>query len=540
MQGKKQYREKRFVSFRLSERVPQDNFYRRLNDLLDLKWLYQATEPYYGTEGHRSIDPVVFIKLMLIGYLENIISDRHLLATASMRMDMLLFLGYNIDEPLPWHSTLSRTRQLFGEAVFQQLFQRVLRQCIDKGMVAGRRQAVDSVFVKANASLSSLVEKQIPGDAHSSAADLKAAQQQGAAPVLKDDNSSSAADDHQPAQEPAHQVNEAGLQPVEGQPEQHPAVQLPAANWRQRSLFSSFGSNQTHISTTDPDAKVSVKPGKPAQLNYLAQLSVDTASHVITNIEAHTADHKDSECLAAVISHTVACLQAEGLQLEEVLADTGYSSGSALKYLEQNNITGYIPSFGPYKPEREGFTYDQDQDRYTCSRGVHLPLHLLRTTKEGYHKKLYRSAVKDCRDCPLRTQCLGKDSSSKQLEDSVDKPYYDRMHERMQTPKAKRMIRRRAATVEPVIGTLVNYSGMKRVNTHGLELANKCMLMAAVAYNLKKLLNYQSHSSATVVNALEAVAENCLRRPLYWLVHALIRNIAVLTCNPAHQSSLLL
>jgi hypothetical protein len=89
-------------------------------------------------------------------------------------------------------------------------------------------------------------------------------------------------------------------------------VQLIAAH-RQGNLFSSFGSNQTHISTTDPDAKVSVKPGKPSLLNYLAQLSVATASHVITHIEAHRADHKDSECLAAVVANTVACLQVEGL-----------------------------------------------------------------------------------------------------------------------------------------------------------------------------------------------------------------------------------
>src|SRR3954467_7732640 len=167
MQGKKQYQEKPLRSFRLSERVPEDNFYRRLNELLDLNWLYKATQQYYGTEGQRSIDPVVFIKLMLIGYLENIISDRHLIATASMRMDMLLFLGYNIDEPLPWHSTLSRTRQLFGQTVFKQLFQQVLKQCIDKGMVAGKRQAVDRVFVKANAALSSLAAKEILQDGDS-------------------------------------------------------------------------------------------------------------------------------------------------------------------------------------------------------------------------------------------------------------------------------------------------------------------------------------------------------------------------------------
>src|SRR4051794_10414372 len=510
MQGKKQYSEKLYLSFRLSERVPKDNFYRRLNDLLDLKWLYPATAPYYGTEGHRSIDPVVFIKLMLIGYLENIISDRRIIATASMRMDMLLFVGYNIGEPLPWHSTLSRTRQLLGATVFKQLFKRVLQQCIDKGMVAGRRQAVDSVFVKANASMRSLVAKQILEDTDNYTAQIHPEQQQevtlpAATAQQADDstNSNAAALNNQP-QEPIHQDREAGHQPTEQQPEQnHTVVPLLAAS-RQMGSFSGFGSNQTHISTTDPDAKVSVKPGKPSLLNYLAQLSVDTASHVITNIEAHTADHKDSECLASVVNGTVACLQAEGLQVDEVLADGNYSSGSALSYLEEHHLTGYIPNFGPYKPQREGFTYDQDQDCYTCYRGVHLPFHLLRTTKESYQHKLYRSAVSDCADCPMRSQCMGKSSSSKQLEDSVDKPYYDRMHQRLQTAKAKRMKKLRSATVEPVIGTLVNYLGMKRVNTRGLELANKCMLMAAVAYNLKKLLKYPANSRATMVNTLQS------------------------------------
>jgi len=82
-----------FLSFQLSDGVPEDNFYRGLNHLLDLKWLHKATEPYYGTEGQQSIDPVVFIKLMLIGHLENLASGRRIMATASMRMDTLLFKG---------------------------------------------------------------------------------------------------------------------------------------------------------------------------------------------------------------------------------------------------------------------------------------------------------------------------------------------------------------------------------------------------------------------------------------------------------------
>ena len=84
----------------------------------------------------------------------------------------------------------------------------------------------------------------------------------------------------------------------------------------------------------------------------------------------------------------------EGLQIEEVYADAGYSSGEALKSLEENNITGYIPNFGQYKPSREGFTYDKENDRYVCSQGKYLPFKKLITTSLGYKMKVYRSSVK--------------------------------------------------------------------------------------------------------------------------------------------------
>ena len=118
MQGQKSYQEKFFVNFRLSERVPDSNFYRRLKSALDLEYLRSLTSRYYGSEGQKSIDPVVFFKLMLVGYLENICSDRKIIEQCSLRMDVLYFLDYGIDEPLPWHSTLSRTRIIRGGGVF--------------------------------------------------------------------------------------------------------------------------------------------------------------------------------------------------------------------------------------------------------------------------------------------------------------------------------------------------------------------------------------------------------------------------------------
>ncbi|MEM7549701.1 MAG: transposase [Bacteroidota bacterium] len=111
---------------------------------------------YYGTCGQKSVDPVVFFKLCLVGYLENIISDRKLIEHYSMRLEILYFLGYDIDEELPWHSTINRTRQLFPETIFEAAFEHIFSMYVDKGMVAGTTRVVDSASVKANASMDSL------------------------------------------------------------------------------------------------------------------------------------------------------------------------------------------------------------------------------------------------------------------------------------------------------------------------------------------------------------------------------------------------
>jgi transposase len=503
MQGKKKFTEKLFTNFQLSERVPADNFYRRLKEVLNLQWLYKATQKYYGTEGQESIDPVVFFKLMLIGYLENLGSDRRIINTVSLRLDMLFFIGYNIDEPLPWHSTLSRTRQLYGEELFRQLFKEVLKQCIDKGMVGGRRQVMDSVAVKANASMDSLIEKEILDDAVEYADELEKA-----APEKNDDDN-----------------NEAGTKTVSAA--MHKKVQLHH-QWKakaynkmpkgskERQSRAKFVSNHTHYSNTDPDARVSVKPGKPRQLNYAAQISVDTAHHVITQIQTDHADKKDSQCLPSLLKNTIENLKQEGLEIEEVYADAGYSSGTALKALEENNITGYIPNFGQYKPTREGFSYDKENDRYICSQGKYLPFKKLTTTSLGYKMKVYRSSAKDCGSCPLRRVCIGK-SDFKKIDDSIDKPYYDRMHARLQSINREKIRQLRSSTVEPVLGTLVNYLAMRRVNTRGIKQASKCMLMSAIAYNLKKLLKWEQRKRNAAIMMMKKAAKSlCFYFLMLW------------------------
>jgi transposase len=439
--------------------VPQDNFYRRLNEALDLHFLYQATAKYYGTEGQQSIDPVVFFKILLVGYLNNLNSDRALLRYASNCLDVRLFLGYDIHEELPWHSTISRTRQLYGEDVFLSLFQKILLLCVEKGMVRGKRQAIDSAFIKANASMDSLVEKEILDDGVQYTQEL-------------DENSEfKVSQQRKKAVEQHHAWKKQAYKDMPG------GRKTPQKDEFGNEIRPKFLSNHTHYSPTDPDAKISVKPGKARQLNYSGQIAVDDAHHVITGACASSAGTKDSENLSEILHQTQENLGNAGIKIEQITADAGYSSGKSLKYCQENEIDAYIPNFGQYKPERAGFLYNSEKDQYECTKkgGHHAVLTCkgIRTDSKGYQKKTYRSSETVCATCPLRAQCCGKRTKFKKLDDSIDKPYYDQMHQKLTKNQhyAKRLSKIRSRTVEPVLGTLINFLGMRRVNTRGMQQA---------------------------------------------------------------------
>lgn len=468
MQGKKIKQRKLFINFSLEDRVKPDNFYRRLNEILNLDFLYKATANYYGKEGQKSIDPVVFMKLVLAGYLENINSDRRIIRTFENRMDILLFLGYDIDEEFPWHSTLSRTRKLYGQEQFQALFDQVIRLCVEKRLISGKRQAVDSALVRANASKESM--KEIVDDARLYIQEL--------------------ADNAEPDPDP------------------------PTENDDKKA--TGRASNQTHFSPSDPDARLTKKPGKPMNLYYKSQLSVDTASHFITYIQAFPGNSADNMSLPEVIDKTVENLGNHGLRITEVLADGGYSSGEAIKALIGHNIEGYIPNSGSYKHSRdkEGFYYDAENDLYTCPNGAQLTFRRFAPSakKATIWKKIYESSSGDCRNCPLKESCITK-RGTKQLVDSVDKHLYEQMHQKTRSIKGRKMKLLRSSTVEPVFGSLINYTGMSRINSKGIQQANKCMLMAAAAYNLKKLIKYHFKPS-------QVKPENHLTTPAHMSIAA--------------------
>ena len=143
----------------LDELVPADDRLRRLDELVDWGFVRAEAAPYYAADlGRPSIDPIVLVKLMLVGALEGIGSMRELLRVASMRVDIRRFLGYGFSERLPVHQTIShaQTRRFVDAKLFERLFLRSVALCKEHGLIDGTHLSVDGFHVEADAALASL------------------------------------------------------------------------------------------------------------------------------------------------------------------------------------------------------------------------------------------------------------------------------------------------------------------------------------------------------------------------------------------------
>jgi transposase len=482
MQGKKNLQPKMLYTVTLEQLVPADNFYRRLNKVLNLHWLYAATKDYYGQEGQESIDPVVFFKMCLVGYINNVGSDRKLADYCADSLGIRLFLGYDIDEALPWHSTISRTRQLYGDEVFKKLFEQVFEKCMESGMIAGHTQAIDGALLKANASKGSLEIKQV-----SKSVDDYLLENIKANTTPRRPAKHNRADDEQ--------------QHMDGDDEEQTRQlkELDTRYQRQEKNYEDmpgnehgrYLSNKTHYSPSDPDARIAVKPGKPRELYYNGQIAVDTAHHVITHAATFTADGKDCRDMIKIMAPLQRRIQDHGMKIEKILADAAYSSGENYQYLEREKITPYIPLLGGASSSSEGFIYDEQNDWYVCRNNKLLKgSGRIVDDGRGHPVKKYFSLQSDCKNCPIRKSCITDKAKTKKVQHSIYKAELERAKARQQTVKAKVMKRKRSSTVEPVWGTLINFTGMKRLNARGLAAANKVLLLAAACYNLKKWLKF--------------------------------------------------
>src|SRR5690606_3737242 len=465
MLGKKKFEPKLMYSINLEELIPRDNFYRKINELLDMRFIYRRCKDLYGKTGKPSVDPVVFIKLNLYGYFENIISDRELIRKASDSLSVRYFLGFDIDEELPWHSTISRTRALMPEELYEELFSEVLGKCIDAGLVSGEHQSIDSTLVKANASLETL-EKKKP--------ELKLQEyirksiENNKEEILTDDQLKNHADTRDQQDKKDNVKTETEIKIVKN---------LVGDKKKKRS-------NRYYISKTDPDSRIARKPGKKTDLYYTTHYSVDSKTKVITDVLTTHSDIGDSDTMMKVVDRASKRLGEKGLKIKSVSADKNYCSGENLRDLEQREIIPYIPTQKHPNTTggipKEEFKYDKAKDIYVCPNNKILIYRY--TTKRK--ARTYSCSSEDCKDCSLRIFCTSGKKVRK-VQHSIYQDEYERLEKRLKTSAGKRAMFLRKTGPEPIFGEAKLYHGMRKFMTKGINKAQKNSLMIATVQNLK-------------------------------------------------------
>ena len=447
MIGKKRFEGKMMYCISLDALVPEDNFYRKIERILDLRFLYKECKNIYGSTGKPSIDPVVFFKILLFGYFENIISDRELVRRASDSLGVRLYLGYDIDEELPWHSTISRTRKLYKEEIFEKLFEQVLEKCISAGIVSGEHQSIDSTLVRANASLTSL-EKKIEVIELKEYINKTYKENSGDEKSKKDNKSEEESDN--------------------------------GGNNR-------LTKNKEYVSKTDSDSRMARKGDKPINMYYLTHYGVDSKNKVITEVLTTRADIKDSTSLMTVFNHLKRRLSKNQKEVKQVSADKGYCSGKNLKMLEEEGIIPYIPKQRNVNTiggiDKEEFKYDEQSDTYQCPQQKQLSYRGYRKNKESI---VYKTKKGECTKCPIREICTTSDSRS--INRSIYHDEIERLEKRMKSKEGKEAMRLRKTGPEPLFGEAKANHGLLKFMNRGLSNAQKTSYVIATVQNLKRLM----------------------------------------------------
>lgn len=278
--------------------VPRDHRLRKIDAVLDLSFVREAVAECYSDRGRPSIDPELFLRMLLLGRLYDL-SDRELCSEIQMHAGMRWFCRLDLHDEVPDHSTLSKLKDKWAEAgVFQTVFDRVVRQCSEAGLVSGRHLSVDGTEVKASASMKSLSPREPK-------------------PTLAPD------------------------------PDDAPgASQDP----KPKGAWSGHGvkySNETHRSTTDPEARLYRKgQGRETKLSYLLHDLIDTKSRVILRRRVSPA-HASAEREVALAMLDDVLQQQAALALprppEFLSADAGYGTGEFAADVLDLGVVPHMP-----------------------------------------------------------------------------------------------------------------------------------------------------------------------------------------------------
>jgi len=483
------------VNLSLDDLVPAGHFYRHLERSLDLAFVRDFVRDRYATCGPPSVDPVVFFKLQLVMFFEGLRSERQLMQVVADRLSLRWYLGYDLAEPLPDHSSLSRIRERYGLDVFRRFFEAIVEQCLAAGLVWGRELYFDATKVAANASLDS-VGPRFAVEAH--LATLFDALEEGE----PDDDGGEVAGEPMPL--PSELTAKAQAALAAAAASRHdwigeagrPDRTVMRGDYRRTADF--------RASATDPDASLRRYRGGGLDLGYHDHYVVDGGkARIILAALVTPAEVMENQPMLDLLWRV--CFRWK-LRPWQVTGDTTYGTTENIVAVEDAGIRAYVPlpDFDHRTPffGRDAFTYEAERDAYRCPGGQEL-----RFRKHTYTERtrVYQAPVAACNACPLKVRCTGS-AKGRQLTRSFDEVYLERVRGYHATEAYQKAMRKRQVWVEPLFAEGKTWHGLGRFRLRGLPKVNIEALRLAAGQNLKRLLSHTgwgrrpwSHGAAGVI-----------------------------------------
>lgn len=428
----------------LEELVPQDHLLRLIDRHLRFDFIREETEHLYCADnGRPALDPVRLFKMLFIGYLFGIRSERQLVREIQVNVAYRWFLGMRLTDKVVDASTFSqnRRRRFAGTDIEQRIFDRIVEQAIEHGLIGGKVFYTDSTHLKANANKN------------------------------------------------RHQLHEVAQTPVDYLAELNAAIEEDRAAHGKPPLPSQAGDGEppvkeVKVSPTDPEAGYMVRDGKPSGFFYLDHRTVDGRHALITDSHVTPANLHDS---VPYLQRLDRMRERFGFDVGAVGLDAGYFTPAICRGLEQRDIYGVIGYRRPNHRDgyfhKRDFAYERGTDAYRCPNGQ--TLHYRTTNRNGYRE--YASAPAQCAGCPLKGQCTRSANGIKVVTRHVWQDHKERIDAHRLEDKGKRLYARRKETVERSFADAKELHGHRYARYRGLAKVKGQCLLAAACQNMKKI-----------------------------------------------------
>jgi transposase len=483
MMGRKERAFSPFPPLTLEALVPPDHFYRHLERTLDLGFARDLVRDTYAESGRPSIDPVVFFKLQLILFFEGLRSERQLMQVVADRLSLRWYLGYDLAEPLPDHSSLSRIRERYGLDVFRRFFAQVVEQCLAAGLVWGQELYLDATKVAANASLDSL-QPRFAVEAHLAHLFAQADDDGNGDDQTGEPDGTGG---EPPVRLPMDLTDEARSQLADRAAQRHDSLGSAGRPDRNETSGTYRRTADFRVSTTDPDATPMPDGERGTRLGYQDHYVVDggRARTILTALVA-PAEVQENQPALDLLWWTRFRWK---LWPRQVVGDTKYGTVENIAAIEGQGIRAYFPlSAAGRRPGRfatTDFVYDGATDTYHCPGGQRLRF---LSQCETSRRRVYEAPAGACATCALRPHCTTS-QRGRRVGRSLDEPYLDRVRGYHATEPYAKAMRKRQVWVEPLFAEAKDWHGLRRFRLRGLEKVNGEALLIAAGQNLKRLLS---------------------------------------------------